>query len=99
MDQDGNGRGEVGWLGEMAGIDFTRGTGGVGGPKISTSPFIACCFGLKDERGCATRQGYLFRMWLPMASGCARGEARLEPATAPDPANGPHQERRFACYA
>lgn len=95
MDQDGDGLGESGWLGELAGVDSIR----VSGNRISTAPFIAQCFGVKDERGCATRKGYLFRMWLPTGSGRARGEARVEPAGVDDPADADHQERRFACYA
>lgn len=79
----------------MAGIDPIR----VSHNRISTSPFIAKCFGDKDERGCATRQGYRFRMWLPLGSGRARGERQTESPETADPADADHQERRFACYA
>ena len=44
IDQDGDGVGEYGWLGELGGIDAVRGTG----TRVSTSPFIATVLGVKN---------------------------------------------------
>lgn len=93
MDQDGDGVGEYGWLGELAGIDGCRGTN----CKTSSSPFIAAVLGVKDAAGRSQKSGYYFACYLPSA----RGRARAEPP-GPDvvvTADGTAQARRYACYA
>ncbi|MCI0343722.1 MAG: DUF2950 family protein [Planctomycetales bacterium] len=99
VDQDGNGTGEYGWLGELAGIDPTRGTGGVAGPKMSTSPFIASILGVKDSEGRAQKSGYYYRLFLPAAgAGPAKAETQAHAGTGSS-ADADNQEVRWACYA
>ncbi|MCI0341175.1 MAG: DUF2950 family protein [Planctomycetales bacterium] len=98
-DQDGDGTGEYGWLGELAGIDTTRGTGGVIGPKMATSPFIASILGVKDAAGRSQKSGYYYHIYLPTtAAGPAAAEAQAAAGTG-NSADADNQEVRWCCYA
>lgn len=98
VDQDGDGKGEYGWLGELSGFDPTRGRAGTPGEPCRASPFISAVLGAKDTEGRSQKNGYYFQMFLPTAA----GRAVSEPAqvrgggTAKD---ADHQEVRWACYA
>jgi hypothetical protein len=98
VDQDADGWGEYGWLGEMAGVDPVRCTG----LKMSTSPFIATKLGMKDGRGRARLRGYVFHLALPFESNRWRLEPKVIPP-APWPikeqARADSQEKRWLCYA
>ncbi len=98
-DQDGDGTGEYGWLGELAGIDATRGSGGVAGPKTSTSPFIASILGVKDALGRSQKSGYYYWVFLPATgAGPATGEVQPAPGTG-NTADADNQEVRWCTYA
>lgn len=93
-DQDGDGVGEYGLLGELAGIDAIRGTG----VKVARSPFIAAVLGVKDAQGIPEKSGYLYRLYLPAGGvGPALGEGQTAASAAP--ANADAQESRWCCYA
>ena len=94
VDQDGDGMGEYGWLGELAGTDGCR----VSGMRCAASPFIAPVLGVKDTDGRAQRHGYYFRLFLPTADGPARAESRSVDPRGIE-AEADCQEVRWACYA
>jgi hypothetical protein len=94
VDQDADGMGEYGWLGELAGGDAVR----ISGLKMNTSPFIAAILGIKDARGFAQKSGYYFVAYLPTASGVAAGEAHVVDS-AGNSADADGQETRWCVYA
>ncbi len=99
VDQDGDGSGEYGWLGELSGMDPTRGMEGVAGPKMSTSPFIASILGVKDASGYSQKSGYYYRLFLPGAgAGPSKAETQAHAGTG-STADADNQEVRWACYA
>jgi hypothetical protein len=92
VDQDADGMGEYGFLGELAGVDACR----VSGLKMSTSPFIAAILGVKDGNGIAQKSGYHFRVFLPGAEGpLAEGAS----AAKADEGAADAQETRWCAYA
>ena len=93
VDQDGDGMGEYGTLGELSGLDACR----VGGQKMDTSPFIPAVLGVKDAEGRSQKAGYYFRLFLPTGTDAARGEGS-GPAEAAQ-ADADVQEVRWTCYA
>ncbi len=97
-DQDSDGVGEYGWLGELAGVDAPRGVGGNPGTPVANAPFIATSLGVKDPGGRGTKQGYYFRVFLPTGGGTASGEAQAA-AGGGIAADADVQEVRWICYA
>ncbi len=97
-DQDADGVGEYGWLGELAGVDAPRGVGGTPGTPVSNAPFISAQLGVKDGGGRGTKSGYYFRVFLPMSGGSAQGEAQAAPGGGL-PGDADVQEVRWICYA
>lgn len=93
VDQDGDGMGEYGWLGELSGIDACR----VSGLKMNQSPYIAAILGIKDGGGLAQKSGYYFVMYLPGTQGEALREPQGADQARPEAADA--QEVRWACYA
>ncbi len=94
VDADGDGVGEFGYFGELSGNSGLRG----GGPRISTSPFIASVLGVKDATGHPQKSGYYFKMYLPTAAGTAAAELTVIPVLAV-PADANDQENRWTTYA
>ena len=92
-DQDGDGMGEYGWLGELAGIDAIR----VSLNKVSTSPFIAAVLGVKDANGRSQKSGYYYQVFLPAGAGTALAETSS--AAASNSADADPQEVRWVAYA
>jgi prepilin-type N-terminal cleavage/methylation domain-containing protein len=94
VDQDGDGTGEFGWLGELAGNSQVR----VTSLQMNQSPFIAAILGVRDASGVSQKSGYMFRMYLPGdAAALTEGSATTGEANATG--NGPNfQEVRWGCY-
>ena len=98
VDQDGNGVGEFGWLGELAGTEAVRG----GGPQLNASPYIAAILGTRDSLGIAQKAGYCFAMFLRDPDGEWQPEPVGPSGTEPpdtDPDAAEAQEREWICYA
>jgi len=98
VDQDSDGLGEYGWLGELAGQDEVR----VQNLTMATSPYLPAAMGKKDAQGRVEFAGYYLRMFLPSKTGPAIGE--VQGSTYKDLDFKPHpdadaQEARWACYA
>ena len=98
VDQDADGVGEFGTLGELAGTSPCR----VSGQQMNATPFIAAILGVCDQNGVAQKSGYHFVVYLPTAKGPARresggtfGAATLDAVDAD--ANA--QEVRWCAYA
>lgn len=106
VDQDADGLGEFGWLGELAGTDPCR----VIRLKMSNSPFVAAILGIKDKHGNARKSGFYYRMYLQGPDGRWTGEPCLADAQFPELADLPEafhsaekaadfNEQRWICYA
>jgi hypothetical protein len=93
VDQDEDGLGEYGTLGELAGLAPCRGSGA----QMNQSPFIASILGVRDENGVAQKSGYHFVVYLPTATGPARREGNAESPTQAGDADA--QEARWCAYA
>jgi len=63
-DTDGDGRGEYGLAGELAGECFVRGT-----QESLDPPLLSAAFRVVDESGAVRRSGYHFRIVLPGQAG------------------------------
>jgi prepilin-type N-terminal cleavage/methylation domain-containing protein len=92
VDQDADGRGEYGFLQELAGDEI---------PRACTAPlqsgaFISASLGITN-RGMASRSGYIFLMYLPTADTRARRER--DGAAAPRRNEANFQEGAWTCYA
>jgi hypothetical protein len=92
VDQDSDGKGEFGWLGELAGRQPIRGRG-----NPTKSPFVAGVLGSKDGRGRATDSGYHYRVYLPTSGERAQPEG-VDAATVVA-RDSDAQELRWCCYA
>ncbi|MHC5020190.1 MAG: hypothetical protein ACYTGX_08805 [Planctomycetota bacterium] len=90
VDQDSDGMGEFGWLGELSGAEPCR----VAGLPMTTSPFIAPILGMKDKYGNAPKSGFYFRMYLQGPDGTWVGEPMLEKADAPTGGGGAEAPRK-----
>lgn len=89
LDTDGDGKGEFGWLGELAGIAPLRGdTAG----RLLDPPVLSKAFG-EVQAGHVQRSDYLFCMWLPAVGG---GWARQGDKAAID---ADAAETQFCIYA
>jgi hypothetical protein len=74
IDLDGDGRGEAGFLGELAGVRPLRAPAGVSASALAT-PLLSAAFGVL-EHGRVHRSGYFFMLYLPTADGCWLREGR-----------------------
>lgn len=68
-DVDGDGQGEFGFLGELSGLRPLRDTG-----VELLPPILNPAFGEISATGATSRNGYLFRMFLPDATGVGLAE-------------------------
>jgi len=103
VDTDGDGSGEYGFFGELAGSDPCRvsaagapAAGVVGTDELNPAVLSAAFGNVANSQ--VTRSGYIFQMFLPDAAGAGVAEAAGGGAGAafPDPDNG---EVLWACYA
>lgn len=94
VDQDGDGTGEFGWLGELAGVAPCR----VTRLRMNSSPYIAAVLGARDADGIVQRRGYCFRMYLPGRTG-HRTEGNGEAGEPADEKAANNQECRWIAYA
>jgi hypothetical protein len=96
VDLDGDGTGEFGFPGELAGTDPVRGSG----KTMSVSPFIAAVLGRRHKSSAyAAKNGYLYVLYLPSVE---HGHVATVPGagSAPAiPADADLQEQRWAAYA
>lgn len=94
IDTNTNGQGEYGFFGELSGAQLVRGS-----TLRIQPPVLSSAFGnVTGSR--VTRSGYLFQMYLPLATGAGVSED----ATGGDPDNGqnvdaPSAETMWCCYA
>jgi type IV pilus assembly protein PilA len=94
IDVNANGAGEYGFFGELSGRVAIRGA-----TAMITPPVLSTAFG-NVAASRVSRSGYLFQMYLPLATGAGVSET----ATGGDPTNGlnvgPSQaETMWCCYA
>jgi prepilin-type N-terminal cleavage/methylation domain-containing protein len=96
VDQDNDGDGEFGFLGEMSGISNCRTAGGLGKPKLLPG-VLSQGLGIISG-GSVAKAGYEYRMYLPTAAGLAIHQTAM---TAPNgvAADANRQENNFICYA
>jgi prepilin-type N-terminal cleavage/methylation domain-containing protein len=107
IDSDGDGAGEDGFFGELAGSAAARDTAG-GAPIIGVhrlNPIVlSSAFGNVGPNGFVSRSGYNFQLWLPgtPVGGLTPGVAELPTVGGADPANMPDSdgcEVLWCCYA
>jgi prepilin-type N-terminal cleavage/methylation domain-containing protein len=91
IDGDGDGVGEYGYLGELAGTAFVRTFSGgvqtISTTKKLTPPVASSAFG-NVTNSHTKRSGYLFQVWLPDAAGLGVPEdpnGGADPGRLPDP--------------
>lgn len=98
IDTDGDGMGEYGWLGELAGTTPYRIDGGDGrpmaGPDLLQPAVLAAELG--GQNGLTEDSGYLFRVFLPGRSVGGKCAGLAPGGALPDPQNG---EVLWSCYA
>jgi prepilin-type N-terminal cleavage/methylation domain-containing protein len=107
IDSDGDGVGEDGYFGELAGTATLRtSAGGVPAPGVHrlTPAVLSVAFGKVNANGLVSRAGYYFQLWLPgtPVGGLTPGIAELPTAGGADPANMPDSEAcayLWCCYA
>ncbi|MHC4779664.1 MAG: HEAT repeat domain-containing protein, partial [Planctomycetota bacterium] len=88
LDRDGNGVGEYGYLGELAGSRPLRGTE----DKVPGAPFIDPRLGRADPKGCCHFAGYSYVLYL-QGNRTSVHEMGIERGRFPR-----KQERDFVCY-
>ncbi|MCP5022710.1 MAG: prepilin-type N-terminal cleavage/methylation domain-containing protein [bacterium] len=107
IDTDGDGGGEYGYFGELAGTDELRIFDGAA-PAIAPAggvldpPYLATAFGnviTDGADGVVERQGYYFKMFLPDAAFAGVGEAPLGGTAAIAGWNSADTELYWCCYA
>lgn len=112
IDSDGDGSGEYGWFGELAGTAALRDNSGAGGTaaigtQLLTPAVMSSAFGtmstLNTTQGIVVRAGYCFMMVLPGATTAGATAFLTEDpnggnttGSLPDPDNA---EIMWACYA
>ncbi|MHC5019334.1 MAG: hypothetical protein ACYTGX_04325 [Planctomycetota bacterium] len=96
VDLDGDGMGEYGTLGELAGTDPLRGSG----RTTAAAPFIAQILGVRETGTSFSRKnGYFFVLYLPSKE---HGAVQAAPGSGSAPAvkaDADLQETRWAAYA
>jgi prepilin-type N-terminal cleavage/methylation domain-containing protein len=96
IDTNNNGQGEYGFFGELSGKVAVRGS-----TQSISPPVLSTAFGNINAQSNVQRSGYLFRMYLPDATGAGLTETAT---TGGDPTNAlgidPGQaETLWCCYA
>ncbi len=91
VDQDQDGEGEYGFLGELAGTSPCRGSG----QAFERSPYVPSSMGPAGGRGVAVRNGYCLVVYLPDG----RGGGRFEADDDPYPEAADAQETGYVAYA
>lgn len=89
VDQDSNGIGEYGFLGELAGTRNYRGSSA----SSKNAPFIPSTLGKIDGKGRARSSGYYYIVYLP---GHEKAVTELDEVSSGDPCN---QEEQYVVYA
>jgi prepilin-type N-terminal cleavage/methylation domain-containing protein len=98
MDEDQDGTGEYGSLGEMSGLSNLQ-RNGIGPAAPLNPPILPATFQTIDANGFATKSGYLFVVFLPDANAPVGGLADINgggPNGGIDPDNC---EAMWCCYA
>jgi prepilin-type N-terminal cleavage/methylation domain-containing protein len=107
MDTDGDGGGEYGYFGELAGISLLRIFDGAG-PAMANAggfldpPYLATAFGNiagVGGDGAVERQGYYFKIFLPGAAFTGVSEDPAGGTTAIAGWNSDDSELYWCCYA
>jgi prepilin-type N-terminal cleavage/methylation domain-containing protein len=98
IDVNGNGQGEYGFFGELSGRIAVRNN--TGATQTISPPVLSTAFGNVTPESNVSRSGYLFRMYLPDATGAGI----IEDATGGDPTNdngvdAGQAETLWCCYA
>jgi hypothetical protein len=94
VDQDGDGQGEYGTLGELLGLHPCRGSG----RRIRSWPGDLELQRRPTDNGVVlVRDGYCYRLYLPTASGPAVGDRAIPLAASA--ADADRQEQRYLVYA
>lgn len=93
VDQDGDGEGEFGFLGEVLGRIEPRGRAQRPVPTWR----VDNAFRFRGNDGIAEANGFYYLVYLPTAAGPATADPGV--ALAPHPDNADVQETRFVCYA
>jgi hypothetical protein len=89
VDQDSNGVGEYGLLGELSGLKEYRGYGG----NCKDSPFIPSILGKTDDKGRVKKSGYYFILYL-------FGDGKIISDASPDVVKkASMQEEEYVVYA
>lgn len=99
IDVNGNGQGEYGFFGELSGRVAVRNNAGA--TQTISPPVLSTAFGNITAESNVSRSGYLFRMYLPDATGAGLTETA---GTGGDPGNtigvdAGQAETLWCCYA
>jgi len=92
VDQDGDGRGEYGFLQELAGDEIPRSCTA----PLQSGAFISASLGVTTN-GTPVRSGYVFQIYLPTSDNGTRRETDGAAPTRRTEAN--YQETAWTCYA
>lgn len=95
MDEDADGTGEYGSLGEMSGATNLQ-RNGIGPAQVLNPPILPATFQQIDANGFATKSGFLFVVFLPDAGPSGLPDIAGGGAGAVDPNNC---ESMWSCYA
>jgi prepilin-type N-terminal cleavage/methylation domain-containing protein len=76
IDADGDGTGEYGYFGDLAGLYTldSHSAGGAANPNTLNPPVLAASFRTIDVNGIVNKGGYMFRIYLPDAAGAGIAE-------------------------
>lgn len=95
VDSDGDGLGEFGCLGELAGA-LPLDARGPGAARRLEPPFIGSAFQRMEPGGYVMKSGYAFQIWLPDLNGAGVTEA---PGAVPPGLDPDFGESFWFCYA
>ncbi|HET6203468.1 MAG TPA: type II secretion system protein [Planctomycetota bacterium] len=93
IDVDGDGAGEYGYLAELAGSAYARGSASPIFPTTLSGALGAV------STGRVFRSGYVFQMWLPDSAGAGVAEGPTGGATAAGAVDANQSEAAWAAYA
>ena len=94
VDQDTDGLGEYGFLGELAGNADLRDAAGV---RVANPPYIPTSL-RTDANGHSNKSGYLFTVFLPDGANAALGEIGNVGGAGVSAAAADDQELAYVCY-
>lgn len=97
IDDNGNGTGEFGYFGELAGANFVRQAGGLSTTERVTPPVLSLAFS-QITASRVNRSGYLFQMYLPDSGNGWVAEAANGGATG-GAVGAANSEVLWACFA